>query len=254
MKKKINLSLIFCYLLIGKISFSQTLFIGWGPVREYTSQQNRMINSKDYFFSSHTQKLLGFEYPKEKWSLLLSIATYDFSTMMRLSDSWFQGFDAKITRGDIGLTYNLLKTKNRLFIKPFVVLGLQYTKKQGGYWGEPSPVMGPDYFETEAPISVGRNNFQLVPSLGLRVGVKFLKRLEFGASVQGVYGTKAFNRLYFRYYYKDDPGTNRIAIFEGKGTGIVTGLFLGVNRHTARNSDCEQKAGQGLLRQEGSLY
>lgn len=128
--------------------------------------------------------------------------------------------------------------------------GLQFAKYEADIWGEQVHIYGPDYYQTAYPTSQGRSNFQVVPGLGLRMGIKFLRRMEFGVCIQGVYGYKKFQELTFKYTYRDELN-ERTAIFESNGTGLYSSLFLGVNLkklerrlklNTPRNSiRCQKK-------------
>ena len=229
-----NPKLILAYLILFTFSVqrsqSQTLFLGWGPVHSHTKQTQRLVNGKDAWSYGYTQIPIGVEYPLNRFSALLSLSTFNVLTDMRVGYRYYAGYaGTKITRVDLGVTYNIFKPNKLLFIKPFMAIGLQFAKYQADIWGEQVRVYGPDYFQTDYPTSHGHSNFQVVPSLGIKMGIKFLKRMEFGVCIQGVYGYKQFQELTFKYTYKDDPLTERVAKFVSNGTGLYSSFFLGVN-------------------------
>lgn len=226
--KRIVVGLLFVSFTASK-SVAQSVFIGWGPVHSHTKQAERLVNGKDAFFYGYTQKLVGFEYPYKNFSGLFSISNYPVSTLIRVKADEYSGYvGTRITRLDLGVSYNVIKPNKLLFIKPFVAAGLQFAKYEADIWGEQVHIYGPDYFQTEYPTSQGRSNFQVVPGLGVRMGIKFLKRMEFGVCIQGVYGYKRFQELTFKYNYRDEL-TERTAKFESNGTGLYSCFFLGVN-------------------------
>lgn len=226
--KRIAVGLLFVSFTASK-SVAQSVFIGWGPVHSHTKQTQRLVNSKDAWSYVYTQIPIGVEVPLKRFSGLLSLTSFNVLTDMRVGYRYYSGYaGTRITRVDLGVSYNLIKPNKLLFIKPFFAAGLQFAKYEADIWGEQVHIYGPDYFQTEYPTSQGRSNFQVVPGLGVRMGIKFLKRMEFGVCIQGVYGYKRFQELTFKYNYRDEL-TERTAKFESNGTGLYSNFFLGIN-------------------------
>lgn len=223
------ISIVIIISITTTCSVSQTIFVGWGPVHSHTKQTEKLVNGKDAFFYSYNQKILGFEYLCKNFSSIVSFSKYKVVTDMRVADRYYVGYyGTDVTRLDIGLSYNLIKPHKFFFVKPFFAAGLQFARHRADIWGEQIHIYGPNYFQTEYPTSRGRNNFQIVPGLGVKAGVKFLKRMEFGVCIQGVYGYKQFQELSFKYTYKNEL-TERTAKFQSNGTGLYSSFFLGVS-------------------------
>jgi hypothetical protein len=139
-----------------------------------------------------------------------------------------KGFCAgvNVRRYDVGMAYLLTKRNRKFYLKPFLAAGLQTSRVTGvEYWNDGTPVNGPDYFELEPVIAEPRNTVQVVPSLGFRTGFVFWKRLDINLSVQGVYGFKAYQKMYMKYQYKGviQPP----AEYEATGTGVFVMLGAG---------------------------
>ncbi len=217
-------------LLITYYGHAQTLFVGYGTATLLTNQSERLVNSKDNFSLSSMQYIIGFEYKHKRLSFLGSLSAFDASTLMRINKYHREGFAGiHVRRTDIGVGYRLLKPTKKLFLKPFVMIGIQETRYFGDLWGEQVRINGPDYFINKIPTSEGYNISQVVPSAGVRFGVKIKKRVQVGLCFQGVYGFRTFQRINFYYTYKGDPNTPRRAVFESRGTGLFSSLFLGVD-------------------------
>ncbi len=210
-------------------SQSQTIYVGYGTATLLTNQSVRLLNAKNDFSLSDMQRVIGFEYRHKQMCYLFSLSAFNAGTTMRLSSIHKNGFaGSHVRRVDIGVGYNLFKPHKKLFIKPFVMLGLQTSRRFGDIASGYLKVMGPDYFEINAT-SEGIDMKQLVPSLGVRMGVKIKKQIQVGLCFQGVYGFKTFQRIFFDYTYKDDPFTERRAVFDTRGTGLYSSLFIGID-------------------------
>lgn len=210
---------------------AQTISFGIGPVHTYTNQTKPLIKGINYLYYSYVQKWFGFHSNIYRTiDLNIALANYDILTRMPVDKYIGKGFTgARITRLDVGLSYNILKSTNRAYIKPSFVIGHQYARKIADLWSEQFRVFGPDYYQTKLPVSEGKSNFQLVPVVGINIGIKFLKRIEAGILIQGIYGYRTFQSFEFYYYHKDSPAIERTARFESRGTGINSALYLGVN-------------------------
>lgn len=227
--KAISVTILIITLKVSCIA--QTFSFGLGPVHTYTNQTKPLVNGVNRLHYAYIQKRFGCSSILFKsLDFNIAISNYDILTLMPLSSYGGQGFTgARITRFDVGLSYNLLKSSNHVYVKPSFSVGHQYARKLGDLWAEQFRVYGPDYYQTKLPISEGKSNFQLVPVIGINIGIKFLKRIEAGILIQGIYGYRTFQSFEFYYYYKDSPAIERTARFESRGTGINSALYLGVN-------------------------
>jgi len=223
----IKFYLIVIVLTNTMISYGQVkIYGGWGTATGYTQQSRKMIYSKNDLSLSGMQSHFGLEYQKNRLSYLGSISFYPGTTTMRLSNIYGSGYTgADITRFDLGCAYNVLKKHKKIYIKPFVMIGIQHSKKTFDLWREQVRIYGPDYYQTSLPDSEGYDITQIVPSLGVRAGIKISKRLDVGLNIQGVYAFKTYQKIIFYYTYKDDP-TERTAVFDSRGTGIFSSVFL----------------------------
>lgn len=241
MKKSTLILVILLKICVANICNAQTIFAGWGPIHAHTRQTEKLVNSRDAFFYDYTQQPIGFEYRYKAFSGMFSISKFSVSTLMRIRSTHYDGYaGSKITRYDLALSYNLLYKSKRFFIKPMIGAGLQVARHYYDIWGELVNIHGPDYFQTQYPTSEGWDNTQIVPLIGARLGVKFLRRMEFGLNMQGVFGFKSFEKLTLVYTYRNDP-TIRTAKFESNGTGLYSCLFLGVNLKKFNDSQPDKK-------------
>jgi hypothetical protein len=230
--------LIFFIILIFNIVHSQSLMLSFGPTFTTTKQIVPIINggkgdaNTDYLFSVSYEHF----FTKKPISVLASLTKFDGYTFMFFEPGGFvyygneiggTGFSGvKINRIDLGVAYRLTDPKKKFYFSPFIVAGLQVSKKTGAeIYSELIPIKGPNYFELE-PISADpRNTTQIVPSLGFRTGLVFWKRLDVNLCVQGVYGFIPYQKMYFKYEYKGVPQTT--GEFESTGTGLFISLGIG---------------------------
>jgi len=225
---KIKFYVLFLLIIVLPCASSAQMqvFGGWGTATGYTQQSQKMIYSKNDLSLSSMQNYFGLEYQKKRMSFIGAFSFFKGTTMMRISRDHRDGYNgADVTRFDLGCTYNILKMHKKIFIKPFVMLGVQYSKETAVLWGEAVRIFGPDYYQAEIPYSEGYDTTQIVPSLGVRTGVKLYKRLSIGLNIQGVYAFKTYQKIFFNYTYKNDP-TVRTAVFDSRGTGLFSTLFL----------------------------
>ncbi len=211
---------------ISQVKFN----IGWGSVTAYTQQSVKLINGKNDLSFSGPQWVFGIEYQRKRISFFGSYSQYDGATTMRISRISKIGFmGSALRRYDIGINYNLLKPHKRFFVKPILAIGLQKSQYRSDLWGEQLNINGPEYYQNKPATSEHSEFTQLVPSLGIQGGIKIAKRIEVGLRMQAVYGFRTYQKITLHYTYKDDPLTDRVAIFDSRGTGIFSSLYLAIN-------------------------
>jgi hypothetical protein len=205
------------------------MYGGWGTATGYTQQSLKMIHSKNDLSLSGMQSHFGLEFQKKRMSFLGSFSFYPGTTIMRISDIHREGYTgANITRFDLGCAYNILSNQKKIFIKPFLMIGLQNSKKTADLFRQAVRIFGPDYYQTRLPDSEGNNITQIVPSLGVRMGIKISKRVDIGLNIQGVYAFKTYQKIIFYYTYRNDS-TERRAVFDSRGSGVFSSIFLSFN-------------------------
>lgn len=216
---------------------AQTLGVGFCAVFTHTRQKVRMINSKDDFQNTAYAFNLSYEQIlNKKSSLQLSYLSYPGDIWMKFREGSIIRYDNQATLG-IGFNgatvsnittnylYNIIPRSSRCYLKPFLGLTYQFTKPNNWGFYDIEPPHGPDYVQTAPMRTEAFRTFHVLPSLGVNMGFVFWKRLELGLDIQGVYGFKPIQRLYFTYSYKGVPqGT---AIFETTGTGIFSTIKVG---------------------------
>lgn len=136
-----------------------------------------------------------------------------------LSDG-YNGVD--VYRFDIEFAYRLTN-KKRYFFKPFGGLGIQ-SSKWNGFDLLYVPVNGPDYIETEPTIAKTYGRTQIVPTLGMKTGWVFWKRLELNFTVKGVYGFIPYQRLTLKYQYKGEVQPDAVYVSDGTGWFFNVGI------------------------------
>ncbi len=126
----------------------------------------------------------------------------------------------------IGVNYNLLNPKSKCFLVPSIGIGVLQSKENGWeFLQRDDHVNGPDYVQTEPIRGEPLKTTQVIPTIGLKTGIVFWKRLEFGLDIQGVYAFKSYQNMYLDYEYLGEPQPT--AVYETTGTGIFTAIFLG---------------------------
>ena len=223
----------------GTPVFSQTLSVGFGPVFTHTNQRVRMVNSKEDFMNTSAQWMLAYEHQlkrPENLSVSIMASKYEGATWMRFSEGSYIGSDGfptlgrgfsgvAITRIDFVFYHNLIAKNRIVFFKPNIGLGVQFSKDLGYEFGNFEWINGPDYFQLAPIVAEAYNTVQVVPILGFKTGVVIWRRIEVGLNVQGVYGFKSYQDMFFDYSYKGD--IQETAIFESKGTGVFAALSIG---------------------------
>jgi hypothetical protein len=229
------LLMVFCW----KNIYSQTISIGYGPIFTHTNQKVKMIDSQEDFQNTDFQFSLNYEQPikESKYSLVGAFSKFDGHTWIKFREGSViapdgfpvigDGFSGtSLYRLDFGIDYNLISSKYNFYFKPIILIGWQKSfKKDVEIYSSLFKVDGPEYFELEPINAEQLNTSQLVPSLGFRTGFVAWKRIDLGFTIQGVYGHKSYQNMYFKYAYKGEP--QETAIFEANGTGIYTALSIG---------------------------
>lgn len=228
--------LVFLMLCTTINNYAQVKLYGaWGTATTLSQQSQKMIYSKNDLSLAGMQSTIGLEYQKKRISFITSLSFFPGATAMRLSDTHMIGYiGADITRFDLGCSYNILKSHKKIFLKPFAMIGIQHAKKTADLWREQVRIYGPDYYQTSLPDSEGYDTTQIVPSLGIRTGVKLTKMIDIGLNIQGVYASKTYQKIIFYYTYRNDP-TERTAVFDSKGTGIFSSIFLSIDLSKIEN-------------------
>jgi hypothetical protein len=186
-----------------------------------------------------TNRSFSFSYEQclknKRYSVILSYARFDGCTSIDFEPGgWVTtggtisaiGFCSglKVHRLDIGVLYNLFKKNKKFYLKPCAILGVQKSNKTAWeFW--PESINGPNYFELEPMSAEAMNTTQIVPSIGVRTGFVFWKRLDVGLGFQGVYGFKPYQKMYLKYQYKGV--VQPTAEYESTGTGLFVTLGIG---------------------------
>jgi len=240
-KNKMQSKLILTLSTFFGIQFAlvgQTLNIGFGPIYTLTNQSVRMINSKEDFQNTDYHFVFSYEqYLKiKKISIMAQFSQYEGHTWIKFNKGSViapDGFPTlgvgysgvNISRFDILLCYNLINPYKYFYLKPTLGIGLQTSKENGSEYGAFERQNGPDYVELEPITAITMNVTQIVPLLGIKTGFTLFHNLEVTLSINGLYGFKSFQKMFFKYTYKgiEQP----TAIFEARGTGIYTSIGVG---------------------------
>jgi len=230
---------LYLLILFSSRGESQTISFGFGPNYTLTNQKKPMVGGVNYFDNTDYSFKISIEHAlsSPKWSLFGDFTQYDGYTFITFEEGSVlapdgfpvigDGFNGvNVYRFDLGCSYNLIDQNRKFYLKPFLSLGIQISKRNGWeFYSELFQINGPDYFELEPIWIDSYNTTQLVPSMGFRMGIVFLKRMELTLMVKGVYGFQSFQDMYFKYSYKGVQ--QEIAVFEATGTGIFTSLSIG---------------------------
>lgn len=219
---------------------AQAVSIGGTAIYTLTNQKVKMIDSENDFQNTDDAISLSYEHfiNSKPYSFFASYIRFKGYTFIKFREGSVleyggvpligNGFSGvNVSRYDIGMNYNLISNKRKFYIKPFIAFGLQVSKSTNfEYWNDDyDKPNGPEYFQT-ADMEVDKlNTTQIVPSLGIKTGFIFWKRLDLGLSIQGVYGFKSYQNMYFHYSYKGIP--QETAVFQATGTGLFCSLNLG---------------------------
>lgn len=240
MRKNINnLYVLILIFLIQFKSNTQTIHIGATSIWTLTNQKVKMVNSTDDFSSQGIVELYGYEHhlKNKKVSIFVSYFKYRGFTNIKFKEGSVlgprgagflvgTGFDGvKVNRYDISISYNICNPLKKLYLKPFVSIALQTTKKNDKEIGDFFRPNGPDYYQTDFMNAESFNTYQFVPSIGIKTGIVLWKRIDVGYQILATYGFKTYQNMYFKYNYRGIP--QETAIFQGKGTGMFFSLNIG---------------------------
>ena len=235
-----RLILISTYLLFFFfIAKSQSISVGYGPIYTLTNQRIKMISGRNDFQNTDDQLVLSYEhYLKNNRISFLSLFSYlKGHTWIRFPEGSVIAsdgfpilgvgyFGVNVYRIDLGMAIDLFNDKFSYYLKPFISIGGQLSKKDGSeFWADLEPINGPDYIELEPISATTSNTTQVVPSIGFKTGFVLWKRIDVGLTFQGVWGFKPYQTMYFKYAYKGVP--QETAIFDAKGTGLFCTINIG---------------------------
>jgi len=237
MLKCIIFNIVLLVLSCGNIS-AQTISIGGTAIYTLTRQKVKMINSKNDFQNTDDAISISYEHylNSKQFSFFASYIKFKGYTFIKFREGsvidisgvsvvgiGYSGVD--VSRYDLGMNYNLISNKRKFYLKPFIALGLQVAKMNDTQFWDIDRPNGPEYFQIEDMEVDKLNTTQIVPSLGLKTGFIFWKRLDLGLSIHGIYGFKSYQNMYFHYSYKGNP--QKTAVFEATGTGLFCSLNIG---------------------------
>lgn len=242
MKPTIKILAISTFSLLNVFAgFGQAITVAYGPAYTVTKQIVPLVNGQNGGLSgANTAYVFSICYEHfltdNPISLSTSFSKYDGYTFMffekggviegngQVNGVGFNGVTVK--RFDLGVSYCITNSKKKFYFRPFVALGVQCSKKNGQeIYSELLNANGPYYFQLEPISAAPRSTTQFTPSGGFRTGFLFWKRLDVSLNFQGVYGHKAYQRMYFKYEYKGTPQPT--AEFEANGTGLFVTLGIG---------------------------
>jgi hypothetical protein len=219
---------------------AQSITTSFVQVYTHTKAVVPVVNGRDDF--ENTSRTFSFSYEQffknRKYSAIVSYVKFDGCTFVFFEPGgWIAGGGGSLAKGfcagvdinrlDLGFSYQLTKSSKRLYFKPFIAAGLQFSHKTGvDFWRvDGLPINGPSYFELEPMNAEAMNTVQIVPSLGFRTGFVFWKRLDVGMTFQGVYAFKPYQKMSLKYQYKGV--VQPTAEYESTGTGLFVAFGLG---------------------------
>lgn len=233
----------FCTLILFSLAitngFSQAITIAFGPIFTKTNAIQPVVNGKEDFSNTDYCFSMSYEqfFKNKKYSAFATYSKYDGCTFIYFQEGgWIAGGGVSLARGfcggvdlhrfDLGFSYLLTNPDKRFYFRPYLVTGIQSSKKTGvDFWREGLPIEGPDYFELEPMSAEPQNTVQIVPSMGMHTGFVFWKRLDIGLNIQGVYAFKSYQKMYLKYQYKGE--IQPTAEYESTGTGLFVSLGIG---------------------------
>ncbi|MBK9632322.1 MAG: hypothetical protein IPO62_14890 [Saprospiraceae bacterium] len=231
---KFLLTLIFT--INGLLCFAQSLSIGAGPIFTLTKQEVKLVKGKSNFENTGFSKNLSYEHLlnlKNSYALFTA-AFFKGESWIKFKEGSVSSFDGlgfrgtDIQRFSIGFGFAPFGIEKSYYLKSFLTIGCQFSKTLGHeFFGSQGQIQGPDYFEIEPVTAEAYNTFQLFPSLGIKTGLLIYKIIDIGITIQGVYGFKPYQKIYFKYNYKGIP--QETAIFASDGTGLFIDLGIGIN-------------------------
>ena len=230
--------LLWCVVISSKVQ-AQTFSVGITSVWTHTNQVVKMVHSEEDFQNTDYCLSLCYEQvlKNKRYVLFGNFSRFSGNTWIKFSEGSViapdgfpvvgDGFSGvNVTRLDFGIQYNLLKVKDRFYLRPFLGLGIQISRKTGDeIWAEYLKTAGPDYAELEPVTAEPLNTVQVVPTLGFKTGIALWRRLDLSFTVQGVYGFKSYQNMFYKYASRGVP--QETAVFEATGTGMFYTLGIG---------------------------
>jgi hypothetical protein len=215
--------LVGCVVICLKVQ-AQTFSVGFTSVWTHTNQVVKMVHSEEDFQNTDYCLSLCYEQVLKNKQYVL------FGSFSRFSgNTWIKFSEGSVIAPDgfpVGVQYNLLSAKKRFYLRPFLGFGIQISRKTGDeIWAEYLKTAGPDYAELEPVTAEPLNTVQVVPTLGFKTGIALWRRLDLSFTVQGVYGFKSYQNMFYKYAYRGVP--QETAVFEATGTGMFYTLGIG---------------------------
>lgn len=231
---KIINALIFCQLCFSCVG--QTLNIGTGPIFTLTKQEVKLVNGHNDFQNTGFSKNLYYEHllPLKNSYILLNTIFFKGESWIRFRNGSVSSFDGigftgtKIQRYNIGFGIAPFGINKSFYVKSFLSIGCQISKSLGhDFFGSQGQIQGPEYFEVEPITAEALNTLQVIPTLGIKTGFLIYRIIDIGLTIQGVYGFKSYQKMYFKYIYQGVQ--QKTAIFSADGTGLFIDLGIGIN-------------------------
>ncbi len=232
MKNLVTL-LICMVVFLDHHAIGQAISVGYGAAGAYTRIPQPVLHydqKGDYEGNLSDQTIISLEYPYKKINILASYSSYKGVVHLPFANDFNRslGFDGeKISRFDFGIGYPLIAPERRIYLDPYIALGIQYSKWLGVKFWTDGLIHGPENYNTSNS-SMSYTNTQIAPSLGIKFGVIIKRTIILGINIQGVYSHKSYAKIIVNYYNKDSPTVMRQAIAEGTGTGIYNSINLGI--------------------------
>ena len=226
----------------GIISINaQKLHTAYGPNYTLSKMKVPLVNGKDWLDNTDFSFKFSLELPLKITKIKTTSIAFNYTQYDGATNIPFErgsvldpaGFPI-IGVGFVGinahnfttsLKWDVFQPSSKYFISPYAGFGIQISKWNGWEYWDTNNIIGPDYVQT-SPIQVeSLNTIQPIPTIGLKSGIVFWKRLELGLDVQGVYAFKSYQNMYLDYEYLGEPQPT--AVYETTGTGVFTAIFLG---------------------------
>jgi hypothetical protein len=235
---KIKFLILYLFFQVVYSGFSQLITTSISSVYERSKPIVQIKNGMTFFEATVFAPNITYEHVlnNKKISLFTSFCSFDGFTFIVFEHGGYvdgngnsvdaYGFSGiTVQRFDFGFNYNFFDIYRKLYLKPLLGVGLQFSRKKGNEIGNLLPINGPNYFQIEPIIALPLNTTQFVPSIGFKTGFVFWKRLDLSFGFQGVLGHKAYQKLSLKYQYKGIP--QKTGEFESNGTGIFVTLGVG---------------------------
>lgn len=240
-KKRFQFLTSLAVLFSFNLAIGQAISVGIGPIFTHTNQKVKMVNSSDDFQNTDYQIAFSYEHflKHKRVSLLSTFSYFDGVTLIKFREGSVSGngeggytigvgySGTIINRLDVGVAYNIFPKLRKFYLKPILMIGIQSSNRLDDVeiGSEYFEIYGPEYEQLEYITAEHFNTLQIVPVAGLKSGFVLWKRIDIGLTMQGVWGFKSYQNMYFKYAYKGVP--QETAVFEAKGTGIYAAFSVG---------------------------